>query len=120
MVDMQSKLALVLLNRGVIRQGTTLAANQKVRGLSCTNSETVLHTFVITAARLQNGECVIFETLDPEQLPCRIRSEDVIMLDGMLIDRIALAQNLTCDGIELAKRSRRGRRKKTEFAPAFA
>jgi hypothetical protein len=116
---MNSALARVLLSRGVIRQGTVIEAYQSVRGLSCVCNSNVVSSFVISRACLLNGTHVVFDVIGPDQVPCRLPSDDVVSLDGMLIDRIASSHNLTLDGAELAIRSRRGRRRKTPQPVVF-
>jgi hypothetical protein len=110
---MNSALARALLVKGVIRQGTVIEAYQNVRGLSCVQDSSVMLSFVISRAVLLNGKRIVFDSIGPDQIPCRLPSEDVVSLDGMLIERIASSHNLALDGTELAARSRRGRRRKT-------
>jgi hypothetical protein len=112
---------MVLLARGVIRRGTTIEAPQKVRGLSCIRNETILRPFVITGVRRHGLDRIVFEAIDADQTRCVVEADDVVRLDGMLVNRITLAQNLTEEGVELPSRSRRGRRKKAvDDAPACA
>ena len=109
---MTSGLARVLLARGIIRQGTVVDAYSNVRGLSCVCNSNVLSSFLIIRARLLNKTEVVFDTLGAGQVAQLIRAADVINLDGMPVERVALAQNLHVDGTPLASKSRRGRRKK--------
>ena len=113
---MHSDLARVLLTRGIVQSGTVIEAHQNVRSLSCQCTSMVVETFVITSAFLVNGTHVVFDTIGPEQVSYRVQAEQAIRLDGMSIERVAQAQNLTLDGRELAMRSRRGRRKKCDMA----
>jgi hypothetical protein len=110
---MNSNLAHVLLTRGVIRQGTVIDLYHNVRGLSCSCNATVMGSFVIVGARLRDHTWMVFDTLDHEQNPCQIQAEQIIKIDGMLVERIAISHNLTLTGGELARRSQRGRRKKS-------
>lgn len=111
MVDMNPTLAQALLAKGVIRHGTIVQAYQNVRGLSCECDSQVLASFVVNRARLIGGRRVVFDAIDIEQITYAMRSEQIIMVDGMPIDRIAYSHNLTLDGVEIIGRSRRGRRK---------
>jgi hypothetical protein len=115
---MKSALARVLLTKGVIRQGTVIEAYQNVRGLSCIRNASVVAAFVIARACLLNGVQIVFDSIGPDQAPCRLPSEHVISLDGMPIERIASSHNLTLDGAELTMR-RRGRRRKTRLQAAY-
>jgi hypothetical protein len=116
---MQSSLARVLLSKGVIRQGTVIESYQNVRGLSCVRNANVLSKFVIVRACLINGHNIVFDSLAADQTPCRLTSEQVISLDGMLIERIATSHNLTLSGEQLSNRTRRGRRRKNANLPAI-
>lgn len=111
---MNSNLARVLLSKGVIRQGTVVDLYHNVRGLSCVCNATVIASFVVIGARLQNQTWMVFDALDPEQKSCQIRSERIIKIDGMMIERVARSHNLNLDGGELTKPSQRGRRKKLD------
>lgn len=110
---MKSSLARVLLQKGVIRQGTVAESYQNVRGLSCIENANVLTSFIIFGARLLDGEEIVFDSLNTKQVSGRLPSEAIVTLDGMLIERIASSHNLTLDGQQLAVCSRRGRRRKS-------
>jgi hypothetical protein len=119
---MQSALARVLLTKGVIRQGTVVEAYHHVRGLSCERTSRVVASFIIARASLLNGVDVVFDAIGPKQLICRLASEQIISLDGMLIERIASSHHLTLDGsVELAIiRPRRRRYRKRIPVPVHA
>lgn len=117
---MNSNLARVLLSRDVIRRGTVIEAYQSVRGLSCECNSSVIAQFVVIGAKLINQSRVIFDTIGPEQVPYQVRAEQIVIIDGMAINRIAITQNLTLEGVEVPVRSRRGRRRKLPTTESHA
>jgi hypothetical protein len=109
---MHSNLAHALVSKGVIAKGTIIEAYQKVRSLSCICDSGVIASFVVRGARLIDGSQVVFDTIGPEQCRYEVQAEQVVMIDGMAISRIALSHNLHDNGTEMAEKSRRGRRRK--------
>jgi hypothetical protein len=108
---MNPNLAQALLSKGVIRMGTVIQAYQHVKSLSCVCNSSVIVSYIITRARLVGGKRVLFDAVNPEQIRHVVESEQVVMVDGMLIDRLAYSHNLSMDGIDVTRRTRRGRRK---------
>lgn len=107
---MQSKLARILIERGVIQNGTILDAYYNTRGISCRCDAAILGRFRLIGAQATK-DWVYFETIIPDTTErYRIRCDYIIALDGMPLERVAESQQLTIDG-EVRASSRRGRRK---------
>jgi hypothetical protein len=68
-------------------------------------------SFIVNQARLIGGKRIIFDTIDQEQASYAVPSEQVIMVDGMTINRLASSHNLSLEGVEITGRLRRGRAK---------
>lgn len=109
---MNSSLARILLTRGVICKGTVIEIYHNVRGLSCACNATILIRLCVSRASLIGGCRVTFEAVNLEQIAQQVEAVQVVSVDGMTIERLAMAQNLTLEGAELSTRCRRGRRKK--------
>lgn len=106
---MKSKLARVLIERGVIQRGTILEAYHNTKGISCQCDTEVLGRFRLIGAQATR-DWVFFETIIPEtKEQHRLRCDQIISLDGMPVDRIAESQQLNEDG-EVKANSRRGRK----------
>jgi len=107
---METKLARILIERGVIQRGTVLEAYYSTKGISCQCNASVLGTFRLVGAQATK-DWVYFETFMPDTTnQYRIRCDYVISLDGMPLQRIAEAQQLTQDGEVVKSNSRRGKR----------
>lgn len=109
---MNTNLVRALMSMGIIRQGTVIQAYQNVRSLSCQCDSKVIGSFIINRARLLGGTRVVFDTINLDQTPHSVQSEEIIMVDGMMVNRIASSHNLSLEGVAITGRSRRGRRKK--------
>jgi hypothetical protein len=107
---MNSNLALAFLAKGVIRRGTVLQAYQNVKSLSCACDSRVIGSFTVNRARLNRHEQVIFDTIDVDHGPCILPAEQVIMVDGMRLERLAGSHRLSVEGIDIVKSSRRKRK----------
>lgn len=86
---MDNFLALELVKRGGIRQGTKLESFFKgidISGCPLARARGIFH--VEEAKRLKTGE-IIFETKDSTGLNQRIIANDVIAIEGMDPDRVA-------------------------------
>jgi hypothetical protein len=109
---MHANFAHVLVARGIIRMGTVLDAYHQVKGLSCARSAQVITPFIVGKACKTSDARIVFDALDPDYHVQRVDSDQVVRVDGMALSRLASAQNLTLEGVELSVRVRRGRRKK--------
>jgi ABC-type uncharacterized transport system ATPase subunit len=94
---MNGKLAKILVARGVIRQGTILEAYQSTKGLSCGYDSYALARYVVVAATT-SGDEVFFTVVSSATDQQRIRSDFVKAIDGMAIQRVVAAHQLTMDG----------------------
>lgn len=103
---MKSKLARILIERGVIQRGTMMEAYYNTKGISCLCDTEVLGTFRLVGAQATK-DWVYFETIIPDtKEPYRLRCDQIISLDGMPMVRISEAQQLNEDGDETKKRKR--------------
>lgn len=106
---MNANLAKVLVQRGVIRQGTVLEAYQSARGLSCICDSYALTSYVVVGASA-TGDHVYFDVLASQTDRQRLRSDYIASIDGMAVKRVAAAHQLQEDGHPIAA-SRRGRKR---------
>lgn len=102
---MQTKLARIFVERGIIRQGTIIEAYQRAKGLSGVCDSHKLMTYAIVGAKASDG-AVTFETIGSDKQRYRVPCEFVRTLDGMEVSRVAASHYLTEDGDELPKKLR--------------
>src|SRR3569832_2050282 len=105
---MNANLAKVLVQRGVIRQGTVLEAYQSARGLSCSCDSYALTSYVVIGASAA-GDHVFFDVLASQTTRQRLRNDYIASIDGMAIKRVAEAHQMQEDGTPVSG-SRRGRK----------
>jgi hypothetical protein len=108
---MEPILAKVLVQRGVIRQGTVLEAVQSAKGLSGVCDSFALQRYVVLAASVSDGWVYFTVAVNPEERQ-RIRCDYVASIDGMLIERVITAHQLRSDGSEIKGKPRRSRTKR--------
>ena len=107
---MNNSLALKLIERGVIRQGTGFQACCNAPGLSGAADAWITGNFVVRFAKLSATGQVILEACGPDRVMRRFACGDVITLDGMDTSRLARVCGLLEDGTDAAAGKRRGRR----------
>lgn len=107
---MNPNLAKILIQRGIIRQGTVLEAYQKAKSLSCVYDSYSMSRYVVLKATA-SGEWVYFLVASGRKAQQRIRCDYVANIDGMAIERVAAAHQLCMDGSVIVSSSRRGRKK---------
>lgn len=117
---MNTKLAKVLVARGVIRVGTVLEAIQSAKGLSCVCDSYAESRYVVLGASATD-DWVFFNVAVSKTERQRVRCDFITGIDGMAIDRVAAAHQLHTDGNPIVPTSRRGRtRKKIKETPLLA
>lgn len=89
-------LAKTMIQKGIIRQGTMLDAYENVKGISgqCDASQRIS---VAVVSAHSDGEWIFFETIGADKVKRRLRCDFVCSLDGMAVDRVAMAHRLTVD-----------------------
>jgi hypothetical protein len=107
---MKSKLARVLIEKGVIQKGTILEAYHSARGLSGQYDAAIPASFKLIGAQAV-GEWVYFNAIGPDDEQCRIRCDYIIALDSMPINRVIESLQLTENGDDVAPRRNRRRNK---------
>ena len=115
---MNPNLAKMLVQRGVIRQGTVLEAYQSAKSLSCVYDSFAISRYVVLGAST-SGEWVYFNVASDATERHRIRCDFVSSIDGMEIERVAAAHQLREDGSVIKPTSRRGRGKRKKPTPAL-
>jgi hypothetical protein len=108
---MEPNLAKILVQRGVIRQGTVLEAVQSAKGLSGVCDALALKRYVVLSASVSDGWVFFKVASNPEERQ-RIRCDVVSSIDGMLIERVTTAHQLRSDGSEIKAKPRRTRSKR--------
>lgn len=108
---MNANLARVLVQKGIIRQGTIIEAYQSARGLSCQCDSHKLTEFVVVKATASNGYVYFDAVSGREEQKSRIRCDYVATIDGMEIKRVAASHHITEDGEPIKVSTRRGRRR---------
>jgi hypothetical protein len=116
---MHSKLARALIERGVIQPNTVLQVYQSAKGLSCVCDSYALTDYKVLGAKAI-GEYVFFEVETTDSAPQRqrVRSDYVVSVDGMAINRVAAAHQLQENGSPIQRASRR-RRKPVRLALTY-
>lgn len=115
---METNLAKVLVQRGVIRQGTVLEAIQSAKGLSCVCDSYAESRYVVLGASATD-DWVFFQVASSKTERHRVRCDYITGIDGMAIERVAAAHQLHTDGSPIVPTSRRGRTRKTVKQPAL-
>jgi hypothetical protein len=105
---MDTNLAKVLVQRGVIRRGTILEAYQSAKGLSCICDSYSLTSYAVLRASADTAY-VYFDVASSSTEQCRIRSDYVTTIDGMAVKRVAAAHLLKEDGSPIMRRTRQRR-----------
>lgn len=100
---MKSKLAKILIEKGIIKKGIALEVNYTTKGISCTNNVPVKGRFVLNGASLIK-EWVYFTVVGPNNEILKIRCDQVLSLDGMPIKRVAQSHHLDENGNVFMKR----------------
>ena len=111
---MDTQLAKVFVQRGIIRQGTIIEAYQSARGLSCVCDSYAYMRYVVLQARaVRTGdeEWIYFDVISSQKERRSVRSDYVTCVDGMAIERVAGAHHLKPDGSVMVTPTPRGRRK---------
>ena len=106
---MNANLARILVQRGVIRQGTVVEAYQSAKGLSCLCDSYALTSYVVIGATASSDH-VYFDVLVSQTDRQRLRNDYIASIDGMAVKRVAAAHQLQEDGHPIAA-SRRGRKR---------
>jgi hypothetical protein len=117
---MDTQLAKVFVQRGIIRQGTIIEAYQSARGLSCVCDSYAYMRYVVLkarAVRIQHEEWVYFDVISSRKEQRSVRCDYVACIDGMAIERVAGAHQLNPDGSAIVTR---GRHKSIEPERVFA
>lgn len=118
---MDANLAKILVQRGVVRQGTVLEAYQTAKGLSGVCDSFEMKRYIVLGAST-SGDWVYFTVASSQTERQRIRCDFVASIDGMAIERVATAHQLREDGSEIKTTTRRSRTKRAalmlEHAPA--
>ena len=110
---MEPVLAKILVQRGVIRQGTVVEAVQIAKGLSGVVCDAfATKRYVVLAASVSEG-WVYFAVASSPTERHRIRCDFVRSIDGMDIERVATAHQLRKDGSEIKSKPRRSRTKRS-------
>lgn len=115
---METNLAKVLVQRGVIRQGTVLEAIQSAKGLSCVCDSYTESRYVVLGASATD-DWVFFQVASSKTERHRVRCDYITGIDGMAIERVAAAHQLHTDGSPIVPTSRRGRTRKPVKQPAL-
>lgn len=105
---MNNSLALKLIEKGVIRQGTVFTAIYLTHGLSCVSNARVSGFFVVERAGILPDKNVVIHTGQSSANRC-FMADDIVNIDGMDIERLAKIYNLTTDGKDIIQGKRRGR-----------
>ena len=108
---MEPVLAKILVQRGVIRQGTVLEAMQSAKSLSGVCNSFALRRYVVLSATSSEG-WVYFTVASNQEERHRVRCDFVSTIDGMAIERVATAHQLRSDGSEIKSKPRRSRTKR--------
>lgn len=115
---MEANLAKVLVQRGVIRQGTVLEAIQSAKGLSCVCDSYTESRYVVLGASTTD-DWVYFNVAVSKTERQRVRCDYITGIDGMATERVAAAHQLHTDGSPIVPTSRRGRTRKRIKQPAL-
>ena len=121
---MDTQLAKIFVQRGIIRQGTIIEAYQSARGLSCVcDSYAYLRHVVLKARAVRHldEEWVYFDVINHRKERRSVRCDYVASIDGMAIERVAGAHQLNSDGSTMSPPVGRIRRKHVgvESVPAI-
>ena len=110
---MNSKLARVFIDRGIVSKGSIFEAYYNTKGISGQRNSRILGKFKLIGAQ-QVGEWIYFNTINDEKEIHRLRCDAIQSLDGMPIKRVAESHQLTEEG-ENHMFIRRGRRRKEDI-----
>jgi len=111
---MNTNLARKLVSAGVIRQNTEIEAEYRGVDLSGRPMIKCRGHFFIQAVKIINEE-VIFETVSVvDGTPRRIKSSDVLFMDGMPVQKVASIHGISDKGDKLKEGKRRGRKPKNK------
>lgn len=109
------ELAKKLIEKGAIRQNTEIEAYFNANGLSCLCNNRLVGRFKISSAKISKDKnYVIFESQSEDNKKYRFTNEDVLLLDGMLPEKIAVVYDLNIDGNDIKMGKRRGRKPKSQ------
>lgn len=108
---MKTELAKILIQKGAIRERTTIEAYHYAFGLSCATNQRVKSEFYILQAK-KRGDEIIFVAFNGEHTKLEINANDVLSVDGMDEPRLAEAYMLTESGAAIPEGKRRGRKPK--------
>jgi hypothetical protein len=106
---MDTNLAKVLVQLGVIRRGTVLEAFRSAKGLSCVCDSYSLTSYRVLGASVSQDH-VYFDVVSSPTERYRLRSDYVRTIDGMAIKRVAAAHQLREDGSPVLRRPRKRKR----------
>ena len=108
--DMKTELAKTLIQKGIIRERTTIEAYYFAHGLSCADNSRVLGEFYILRAK-KRGDDFVFDVFNGENA-ITVKAQDILSVDGMDEPRLAEAYMLTETGDIIPEGKRRGRKPK--------
>lgn len=111
---MKIELTTILIEKGIIKEGTLIQAYHNVKGLSCRDDNKIIGDFIVTKAKKRQGE-IVFEVLSDSNVKKEIYASDMLMVDGMDEPRLACAFMLKISGEKLPSQKKRGRKTKEEM-----
>lgn len=109
---MNTNLARKLVSAGVIRQNTEIEAEYKGIDLSGRPLIKSRGNFFVQSVKIINEE-VIFDVVSVvDGSPRRIKSSDILFMDGMAVKTVASIHGISDKGDKLKEGKRRGRKPK--------
>lgn len=111
---MNTNLARKLVTAGIIRQNTEIEA--EYRGIDLSGRPIIKSRghFFVQAVKIIN-EDVVFEAISVvDGTPRRIKSTDILFMDGMTVQKIAAIHGISDKGDKLKEGKRRGRKPKNK------
>ena len=110
---MDAKLAIALVNKGVLPAGTEVEAKFKAVGLGNVNNVQVVGEFSIAQVIIEENEQVIFDLRAlRDGSATKVLAESILTIDGMDPVRYASVYNVTAVGGVQKQGKRRGRKPK--------
>lgn len=111
---MKIELTKILIEKGIIKEGTLIEAYHSVKSLSCVDNSKIVGEFIVLKAKKRQDE-IFFEVLSDTNNKKEIAASDILMVDGMDEPRLGEAFMLNIAGEKIPSQRKRGRKSKEEM-----
>lgn len=111
---MKIELTKILIEKGIIKEGTLIEAYHSVKSLSCVDNSKIVGEFIVLKAK-KRQDAIFFEVLSGTNTKKEICASDILMVDGMDEPRLGEAFMLKITGEKIPSQRKRGRKSKEEM-----